>query len=319
MHPRKVCVLGGSGFVGRRLCAALATAGWEVTVPTRDTQRAGHLRVIPAVRLLGCDIHDEVLLGRAIAGHDAVVNLVGIVNEQGHRGAGFRHVNRDLVHKVVAACREERVDRLLHVSTLNADAEHGPSHYLRSKGQGERVIREEGAADLRWTIVQPSAIFGRGDALVTRLTTLLCRLPLVLPLARADMRLAPAWVGDVVEALATCLSDGDTAGECYQLCGPEILTMRELARRVQHELQLRRTIIRLPDFVARAQASLMGLVPGRPFSVDNFLSLTVDSVCTQDGFGRLGIRPRSLDACLPDIVLQSDRSRLGLLRRIARR
>jgi len=128
-----VCVLGGSGFVGTRLCAALASAGCELTVPTRDTQRASHLRVIPAVRVLGCDIHDEVLLGRAIAGHDAVVNLVGIHNERRRRGAGFRRVHRDLVRKLVAACRAERVDRLLHLSTLNADADHGQP--ARERGQ----------------------------------------------------------------------------------------------------------------------------------------------------------------------------------------
>ncbi len=319
MRATKVCVLGGSGFVGTRLCAALARRGYRTTVPTRHAERARHLRVIPAVRVLECDIHDAALLGRTIAGHDAVVNLVGTSRDRGRRGAEFRRVHEDLVRKLVAACREKRIDRLLHVSALNADADHGPSRYLRSKGQGERIVREEGAADLRWTVVRPSVIFGPGDALVTHLAGILRRVPVALPLARPEVRLAPVWVGDVAEALMTCLSDDDSAGECYELCGPEILTMRAVALRVRDELRLRRAIVGLPDFVARIQAGLMGVLPGATNSTDNFLSLTVDSVCARDGFARLGLRPRSLDALLPDIVLQSDRSPLGRLRRSARR
>lgn len=316
MRARKVCVLGGSGFVGTGLCAALARQGCQVTVPTRNAERARHLRVIPALRLVQCDVHDAALLGRTIAAHDAVVNLVGGLDV---RGAGLRRVHEDLVRKLVAACGEKRIDRLLHVSALNADADHGPSRYLRSKGRGERIIREEAAADLRWTIIQPSLMFGRGDVLVARLAGMLRRVPVVLPLARPGVRLAPVWVGDVVEALATCLADDDSAGECYQLCGPETLTMHAVALRVRDELRLDRAILGLPDFVGRIQAGLTGILPGASFSTDDFLSLMVDSVCTQDGFARLGVRPRSLDALLPDIVLESDRSRLGLLRRRARR
>jgi len=319
MRPTRICVLGGSGFVGTQLCAALSRAGRQVSVPTRSVARARHLGVMPAVRRISCDVHDPVQLRQVVAGHDAVINLVGVLNAPGRRGEGFRRIHAELPRKLVAACREARVDRLLHVSALNADADHGPSHYLRSKGEGERIIRDESGPDLRWTILQPSLIFGRDDSFTTRLAGLLQRIPQVLPLARAEVRLSPVWVGDVVAALVACLGDDDTAGDVYQLCGPETLTLREVAIHLRDVLRLRRAIVGLPDPLARLQAAVLDFLPGKPFSTDNYRSLTVDSVCTADGLARLGIRRHALSAVVPSYLDVDGGRRLDHLRRRARR
>jgi uncharacterized protein YbjT (DUF2867 family) len=185
MAVPSVCVLGGSGFVGTHVCAALARDGWRVTVPTRDPVRAQHLAPIPSLKLVPADIHDPATLGPLVAGRSAVVNLVGILNERGHGGAGFARAHVELVRKVVDACRRGRVERLVHVSALNADADGGPSHYLRSKGRGERIVRDECGDDLAWTIFQPSVIFGPRDDFVNRFARLLRAVPFALPLARA--------------------------------------------------------------------------------------------------------------------------------------
>lgn len=320
MRLRKVCVLGGSGFVGTHLCSALARGGQQVTVPTRSVERAKHLRVMPSVRLLACDVHDPAQLLQALQGQDAVVNLVGILNEPGRGGAGFRRAHGDLARKLVTACREAGIDRLLHVSALNADADHGPSLYLRSKGVAERIIRDEGGPDLRWTIFQPAVIFGAGDSFINRFAVLLRVIPLAMPLARPAVRLAPVWVGDVVTAIVACLEDDDTVRESYALCGPETLTLREIVGYVRDELRLRRAVVGLPDFVGRLQAAIMDFIPGKPFSSDNFLSLTVDGVCHTNGLARLGISPRSLDAVVPRYLqVEGGRRRLGPFRRTARR
>jgi uncharacterized protein YbjT (DUF2867 family) len=299
MTPGSICVLGGSGFVGTHLCAALARDGWRITVPTRDPNRARHLGPIPSLKLVAADIHDARQLAALCAGQRAVVNLVGILNERGRNGRGFDRVHAALAGNLVRACRQERVDRLLHVSALNADADHGPSLYLRSKGRGERLIRDESGPDLRWTIFQPSVIFGPGDDFVNRFARLLRAIPLGLPLARPDARFAPVWVGDVVAALQRALADEATAGECYELCGPERLTLREIVCRVRDRLGLARAVIGLPDFAARLQGALCDFVPGKPFSTDNYRSLLVDSVCKVNGLARLGIRPQPIDAVLP--------------------
>ncbi len=292
-------MLGGSGFVGTHLCAALARDGWQITVPTRDPSRARHLGPIPSLKLVAADIHDAGQLAALCAGQRAVVNLVGILNERGRSGRGFDRVHATLAGSLVEACRQERVDRLLHVSALNADADHGPSLYLRSKGRGERLIRDESGPDLRWTIFQPSVIFGPGDDFVNRFARLLRAIPLGLPLARPGSRFAPVWVGDVVAALQRALADEATAGEIYELCGPERLTLREIVCRVRDRLGLARAVIGLPDFAARLQAAICDFVPGKPFSSDNYRSLLVDSVCKVNGLARLGIRPQPIDAVLP--------------------
>ena len=295
---RSVCVLGGSGFVGTHLCAALARDGWRITVPTRDPGRARHLAPIPSLKLVAADIHDPEALRALCAGQLAVVNLVGILNERGRSGTGFARVHVELVRMLVEACRRERVDRLLHVSALNADADGG-SHYLRSKGRGERVIRSESGSDLAWTIFQPSVIFGPRDDFVNRFARLLRAIPFGLPLARPGARFAPVWIGDVVAAMQRALSDEATAGECYELCGPERLALVDIVRRVRDRLGVARAVIGIPDFAARMQAAICDFVPGKPFSTDNYRSLLVDSVCKVNGLARLGISPQPFDAILP--------------------
>lgn len=299
MAARSICVLGGSGFVGTHLCAALARDGWSVTVPTRDPARARHLAPIPSLRLVAADVHDAAALAPLVAGRSAVVNLVGILNERGRSGTGFDRVHVELVRKLVDACRRGRVERLVHLSSLNADADHGPSHYLRSKGRGERVVRDECGDDVAWTILQPSVIFGPGDDFVNRFARLLRAIPLALPLARPDARFAPVWVGDVVAAARRALGDDGVSLETYELCGPERLSLREIVCRVRDHLHLTRAVIGIPDLAARLQAAVCDFVPGKPFSTDNYRSLLVDSVCRVNGLARLGIRPQPLDAILP--------------------
>lgn len=320
MRPRKVCVLGGSGFVGTHLCTALADAGYRVTVPTRDPERARHLRVVPALHAVRCNVHDLEQLAAVVAGQDVVVNLVGIINEHGRHGAGFRHAHAELTHKLIMACRRSGVYRLLHMSALGASADHGASHYLRSKGEAERIIRDEGGSDLCWTIFQPSIIFGSGDHFTTRFARLLRALPLGLPLARPRARLSPVWVDDVVAAMRVALEDEDTAGESYQLCGPEVFTLREIVTGIRDELGLRRAVVGLPDWLSRLQGALMDFVPGKPFSTDNYRSLSVDSVCTSSGFARLGLRPGTLGNVVPRYLgVEGGHSRFAALRRRARR
>jgi NADH dehydrogenase len=251
------------------------------------------------VSLVAANVHEPSELSALLAGQQAVVNLVGILNERGRNGAGFRHAHVGLVRTLVDACRRQRVDRLVHVSALGADADHGPSHYLRSKGQGERVVREECGDILAWTIFQPSVIFGPRDEFANRFARLLRAIPFGLPLARPGARFAPVWVGDVVAAIQRALTDDGTAGEVYELCGPDRLTLAEIVRAVRDRLALRRAVIGIPDFAARIQAAVCDFVPGKPFSTDNYRSLLVDSVCRVNGLARLGIRPQPFHAVLP--------------------
>lgn len=289
------CVLGGSGFVGSRLVAHLANTGHAVTVPTRNPARCRHLRLLPTVRVVHADIHAPGVLEQILRGADAVINLVGILNEAGRDGAGFRRAHVELTRRVIEACRAAGAGRLIQVSALNAAgpdvANPATSHYLRSKGEAEALVRASG---LRWTILQPSVIFGPGDSFLNRFAGLLRLVPVAFPLAMADARFTPVHVDDVVEAIARTVGDPATAGRTYQLCGPDSFTLRELVRMVASTLGLRRRIIGLPRPLSRLQAAVMDFVPGKPFSTDNYRSLLTDSVGSTDGLRELGIQPRPL-------------------------
>jgi len=296
MTPLNVCVLGGTGFVGSELVTRLARQGHWVRIPTRSPTHGQHLRVLSTVELVIANVHESRVLGQLLAEMDAVINLVGIANESGR--ATFQSVHVDLAGKVIAAARGAKVRRLLQMSAAAADREHGPSRYLRSKGEAEALIRAA-ASHVDFTIFRPSVIFGPRDSLTNRFAALLRLAGGFLPLARSQARFAPVYVGDVADAFARALDDRSTIGETYELCGPDVMTLEELVRMTAAVAQLPCHILRLPDAAGRLQAALLGLLPQKPFSLDNFRSLTTDSICTQDGLARLGISPRHLMAVLP--------------------
>jgi len=168
---------------------------------------------------------------------------------------------------------------------------------LRSKGEAEALIRVA-AASLEATIFRPSVIFGERDSLTNRFAGLLRLARGVLPLARPRARFAPIFVHDVVEAYVRALTSRHTIGKSYELCGPDIMTLAELVRATAAAAGLPSRLIPLPDFIAAAQGIVMDFLPGKPFSYDNYKSLTVDSVCTHDGCRSLGIEPAHMRAVI---------------------
>ena len=297
MNRSRVCLIGGTGFVGSRLAARLLRAGHSVTVLSRDPERHKALRVMPGLTIARCDVYAGTALADHLRGHDVVVNLVGILNERGFGGRGFRRAHTQLTETAIDAARSIGVRRFLQVSSLGA-AEDAPSHYLRSKGAAERRVRER-AGPVEWTIYRPSVIFGPGDSFLNRFAALLAAVPWVFPLAMPDAKLQPVHVDDVVEALHRGVDGSAPSGATLELGGPRVVTLREVVRFVADATGQRRVILGLPRIVSRLQAFFMDFVPGRPFSSDNYRSLTVDSVCTDDGFAALGLRARSMEGSAP--------------------
>ena len=305
-------MLGGTGFVGSELVSRLAREGYDVRVPTRRLVNGNHLRVLPTVQLAVANIHDIRVLGQLFSGVDVVVNLVGILNE--NRKASFRAVHKDLATKVIEAMRAQRVRRLLHMSSLAAGAQ-APSQYLRTKAEAEAQVRVA-ATTIDGTIFRPSVIFGERDSLTNRFARLLRASRGFLPLARPGARFAPIHVDDVVEAFMRALTDRSTIGKSFDLCGPDVLTLEQIVRITARAAHLPCHILPLPDFIAAIQGVVMGMLPGKPFSSDNYRSLTIDSVCKQNGCELLGITPSRLEAVAPGYL--SDHSMQSQLNRYRR-
>jgi NADH dehydrogenase len=296
MARHTICILGGTGFVGRSLTARLAAARHELRILTRRRERHRDLLVLPGVQLIEADVHDPAVLKREFRGCDTVINLVGILNERGHRGTGFEHAHVALPAKVVEACRANGVSRLLHMSALGA-ATDGPSHYQRTKARGEALVHA--AADLAVTSFRPSVIFGPHDSFTNRFAHLVSRIPWVFPLACPDARLQPVFVEDVARAYVAALDDSRTHGQGYELCGPHVYTLRELVTYISELIGVRRRIWGLDTRLSWLQAAALEYAPGKPFSLDNYRSLSRDNVC-HAGFPALfQLQPARLESIVP--------------------
>jgi len=281
----KIMILGGSGFVGSHLARRLSRDGHSISIVTRHPTGAKHLAIVPKVRIRHFDPYDVDRLVEELAGHEALINLVGILNERGRNGSGFHKAHIELVETAIKACDRAGVKRIVQMSALNAGK--GESDYLRTRGGSEQRVRD---SDLNWTIFRPSTIFGPDDSFLNRFAGLL-RISPVLPLARAQTKFAPVYVGDVVEVFARALGDRAAQGKTHELCGAETLTLRQVVEWIARQRNMRRLIIALPDSLGRLQGRVFDLVPGKPFSSDNFKSLLLDSVCGRNDFETLGIQP----------------------------
>ncbi|NDP43795.1 MAG: complex I NDUFA9 subunit family protein [Aromatoleum sp.] len=295
MAARSVLVVGGSGFVGRHIVNRLAAAGHRIVVPTRRRDNARALILLPTVDVVDADVNDAATLLRLARGMDAVINLVGILNEKG--GETFAQAHLEVTKNVIAACNGAAVRRLVHMSALNADPE-GPSRYLRTKGEAETAIVASG---LDWTIFQPSVIFGREDSFLNLFAKLLRLLP-VVALAGAHARFQPAYVGDVADCFVRALDLDASIGRMYPLCGPKIYTLRELVRYVGEVTGAERPIVPLGRIAGRLQALILEMLPGKLMSRDNLASMELDSVCGCDFPALFGVKPTALEAVAPEYL-----------------
>ena len=292
MEINTVAVLGGSGFVGRHLCQALAAAGYRVRVPTRDRERAKkQLILLPTADVAVVDVHDPRALAEFLRGTEAVINLIGVLH--GGRGTGsFQAAHVELARGVVEACRKAGVRRLLHMSALRA-AENAPSAYLRSKAEAEAVVRGSG---LDWTIFRPSVIFGHDDSFLNLFAGILRLFPVVL-LGSPHARFQPVFVDDVAAAFEKALPDLGSHGKSYELCGTRVYTLRQLVEFTAATTGHRRPIIGLSDSLSWLQALVMEYLPVKLLTRDNMLSMKVDSVC--DAPLPFGIEAGALEALAP--------------------
>lgn len=299
MNISRVCIIGGTGFVGRHIIGHLARAGIPARVLARHPHRHRDLGVAPGNEVRAITDWDMDTLTAAMNGCDAAINLVGILNES--RGTSFRQVHVELVEKIVEACKRAHVTRLLHMSALHASEANGASAYLRTKGEGENRAHTLGRPDIMVTSFRPSVIFGPDDSFINRFRQLM-RIPGPLPLACPDSRFAPVYVGDVATAFVKALKDPATAGRAYDLCGPRVFTLRQIVKYVAWHSGIYKSVIGLDDRTSRLQAEILGRLPGKPFTLDNYRSLQVASVCGHNGLTDLGIEPTDMDAIVPGFL-----------------
>jgi len=166
-------------------------------------------------------------------------------------------------------------------------------------------------AGLQLTVLRPSVVFGAGDRFL-RLFAALQALAPVMPLAGADARFQPVWVGDLAQAVVQSLLQRPGPGPIVECAGPQVLTLAEIVQRVGTMAGCRRPVLPLPEAAGLLQAAAMGLLPGEPLmSRDNLLSMRVPNVASGrlPGLRDLGLTPQAIDILAPHFRPADPRAR----------
>jgi len=248
---RLATVFGGSGFVGRHIVRALARDGWRIRVAVRRPDLAGFLRplgVVGQIELVQANLRYPDSIAAALEDADAVVNAAGIQRQGGRQT--YEAVHAAGAGAIARAAAAAGIDKLVHVSGVGADA-RSPNAYIASKGSGEAAVRE---ASPTAVILQPSVIFGPEDDFLNRFGALARALPALPLFGGGATKLQPVFVGDVALAALAVIGDPRAAGRTYELGGPEVLTLREIATLTLRIVERRRALVPLPFALARLVA-----------------------------------------------------------------
>lgn len=297
MNDPLVTVLGGTGFLGRRVVATLASAGYKVRVAARHPNAVAFKEHADSIERIKVDIRDEQQVHAAVFGAHAVVNAVSLFVEKGPLTFDIIHVQG--AARVAKVARDVGVQRLIHVSGLGVDA-GSPSRFVRARAHGEEAILREFPGAI---LIRPSVMCGRGDAFLSSLE-LATRMPIVPLFGQGDTKLQPAYVEDVAAAVERLISTEPAPKGVFELGGARIYTYREAVEVVMRHLGRKRFLLPVPFPVWGLMVHAMGMLPNPPLTQDQLILMQHDNVVgvgTQT-FSDLSISPRSLedavDVCL---------------------
>lgn len=276
-----ITILGGTGFVGSSLLNSFAKTDNIVTIITRNREKNKRLLVYPNIKLIQADVYNNDDLIQHTKKTDVLINLIGILNERGHSGKGFRKAHNDLARVILNISKENSINRILQMSALNADSK-GPSHYLRTKGEAESYLMTYGKRFANITIFKPSVIFGENDSFILRFSKLLDYVPYLFPLACHNSKFAPVYVDELSDFIINSIPDTKSFNKKYNLCGPKVYSLKDIVELIIKTKNISTKVIPLSKGFSKAQANLMEFIPGKPFSIDNFNSCQIDSICDSD-------------------------------------
>lgn len=307
MMPRRIIVVGASGFIGRYVVKRLAAEGAVIAACCRHAREAGYLRPmgdVGQVATFDADINDEKTLDAIIAGSDAVVNVAGILYERGKQS--FESIHHQGPARLARLSKAAGVRHFVHISAIAADPA-APSVYSRSKAAGENAVR---SAFPDAVILRPSLVFGPEDEFFNRFAAMARYVPALPLVGGGGTRFQPVYVADVAAAVAAALTRADAAGRTYEIAGPSVFDLKQLFALMLDVIGRKRLLVSLPFGLASFNAFFLELLPKPLLTRDQVRMLKRDAIATAGapGLAELGISPKALELVLPAYL---DRYRRG--------
>jgi uncharacterized protein YbjT (DUF2867 family) len=274
----RLLVTGGSGFLGGYVLDEARRRGHEVVALARSGTAAAAVGKNGAEPLTG-DFDDPSGLPDVFSSArcSLLLNIASL---------GFGHAPA-----IVAAARAAGLDRAVFLSTT-AVTTTLPARSRAVRLDAEEQIRESG---LKWTILRPTMIYGApGDRNLSRLLTLLPRVP-VLPVPGGGRHLQqPVHVADVASAVLSAAERPESAGITYDIAGPEPLSFAELLRVAARVVGSRTRFVPVPLSPLVAAARGYELLAARPrIRAEQLQRLAEDKAFSiEDAARDLGYTPR---------------------------
>ncbi len=299
---QRVCIIGGSGFVGRSIVDQAIAAGHQVSVACRHPERARDL-MVKGVNLEAVDVTDGRGIDAALQHQDVVIYLVGLLFEKGRQNFAAAHV--DGVARIIEGCKLAGVKQYIHMSALGA-GDVVESSYASTKGEAESLVRDSG---LNWTIFRPSIIYGAGDNFFNQFKAMSALLP-VMPVISGGSQFQPVWVEDVARAFVSSIGNLHVSKQRYDLGGPKTYSFQAMLELLMSTLDRQRLLIPVPGFAAKLMATFTAVLPTPPITLDQLKLLTHDNTIDGEAFPAQFGTASALEQVLPSYICQSQAEEL---------
>jgi uncharacterized protein YbjT (DUF2867 family) len=273
-----ILLTGGSGFVGGHVARALRDSNRPVRGLVRNPGKADRLAAL-GVELIEGDMTDAASLRRAVEGVETVVHLVAI--RQGKKGE-FERVMGQGTRDLLAAAKEGRVGRFVHMSALGTSEESKDLvPYYGAKWQMELDVKGSG---LPYVIFRPSFIFERDGGILPTFRKLAKLTPVTPIIGSGEQRIQPIWAGDLAAYFDKAIDLDAATGHTFEIGGPDKVSWNEFWERLKRVLGMRRPSVHVPVGLMKVNALLTERLPGNiPLTRDLLKMLEhVDNVVTND-------------------------------------
>ncbi|MEK9732333.1 MAG: complex I NDUFA9 subunit family protein [Pelagibacteraceae bacterium] len=280
-YVKKICLFGGTGFIGSSIVKLLAKNGHEIKIATRSPFDEDVLELKSTVsdpgqiKLEKINIQSSDQIKKFVSETDICINLVGILYEKGQNT--FQKIHTDFVERLVSIIKNEKsIKHFIHFSSLGVKSST-ESKYLESKFKAEEIIKK---TLNNFTIIKPSIVFGGGQNDFTNMFAKLASLFPIIPLAGASVKFAPVYVGDIALLINKIISD-EIKNETIEAVGDEIFTLEELVKIISNEIRSKNIIFSIPSWLGRLQGSILGLAPRPMLTLDQIKTLeSGDNIAT---------------------------------------